>query len=298
MRNYAPIILFVYGRLDHTQRTIESLKKNKISKDSDLFIYSDFYKKEKDIEDVISVREYIKRIDGFKSISIIYRNENYGLAKNISEGVTEVINKYGKAIILEDDIVTSPYFLKFMNDALDKYENNRSVWHISGWNYPIPSDDLPETFFWQTMNCWGWATWSDRWSFFKKDPDALISEWDQTKINKFNLDGTYDFWSQVNDNYTGKLNTWAIFWYATIFDNSGLCLNPTKTLVHNIGNDGSGENCGSKDIYYSTLANKLPELYDNVIINESVVNEIKTYYKKLTPPIYKRLYRKVRELFA
>ncbi|WP_201775670.1 glycosyltransferase [Photobacterium angustum] len=123
------------------------MKCNLLAKESDLIIYSDAGKDKGSQANVDSVRDYLLNVDGFKSISIIYRKENYGLAKNISEGVTEVINKYGKAIILEDDLVTSPYFLKFMNDALAKYQKNKNVWHISGWNYPISTDNLPETFF-------------------------------------------------------------------------------------------------------------------------------------------------------
>ncbi|WP_318480484.1 glycosyltransferase family protein [Photobacterium leiognathi] len=297
MLNYAPIILFVYDRLDHTKKTIESLRENRISMDSDLFIYSDFHKKENDREDVLAVREYIKTIDGFKSISIIYRNENYGLAKNISEGVKEVINKYGKAIILEDDIVTSPYFLKFMNDALAKYQKNKNVWHISGWNYPISTDNLPETFFWQTMNCWGWATWKDRWNHFEKNPKSLIGSWDNDKIKKFNLDGDYDFWCQVTANENGKINTWAVFWYATIFNNNGLCLNPTESLVDNIGNDGSGQNCGSFDPYKIQLSLKNPiNLNENVEINLEAVNRVKAFYRSLKLPFYLRVFNKLKRV--
>lgn len=297
MQNYAPIILFVYGRLDHTQRTIESLRENRISMDSDLFIYSDFHKKENDREDVISVREYIKTIDGFKSITIIYRNENYGLAKNIMDGVTEVINKHGQAIILEDDIVTSPYFLKFMNDSLDKYQKNKNIWHISGWNYPISTNDLPETFFWQTMNCWGWATWSDRWDHFDKKPKNLIESWSKDKVKKFNLDGDYDFWEQVIANENGKINTWAVFWYATIFNNNGLCLNPTESLVDNIGNDGSGQNCGISDPYKIQLSLKNAiDLNESVEINLEAVNRVKAFYRSLRLPFYLRVFNKLKRV--
>lgn len=290
----APVILFVYNRLEHTKETINELKKNHLAQETDLIIYSDCYKNESDKKAVQSVRCYLETLkNGFKSVEVITRNENFGLAKNIIEGVSEVTKKYGRAIILEDDIVTSPFFLTFMNQALDKYKNNKRVWHISGWNYPISETQLPESFFWKTMNCWGWATWDDRWSEFKKEPKKLISTWNKSDIYEFNVEGTSNFWSQVIANNNGKLNTWAIFWYATIFNNDGLCLNPTTSLVLNIGNDGSGENCKNNDIYKNNLFFKVPTLPDEVKVNVQAVERIKDFYIRSKLPIYKRVINRV-----
>ena len=293
---HAPIILFIYSRLEHTKKTVEALKCNLLAKESNLIIYSDAGKDKESQFNVDSVRDYLLSIDGFKSISIIYRNENYGLAKNIMEGVTEVINKYGKAIILEDDIVTSPCFLMFMNNALDKYKSNKNVWHVSGWNYPIETDDLPDSFFWNTMNCWGWATWCDRWEHFEKEPKKLIKSWSKKDINRFNLDNSYDFWSQVEGNLNGKLNTWAIFWYATIFLNNGLCLNPSKSLVLNVGNDGSGTNCGFDDPFKSNVNLFLPELELNIATNRVALERIKKFYKSIKVSFYLRFFRKIKRI--
>ena len=146
--NLAPVVLFVYGRPIHTQRTIDALLQNPESKDTDLIVYSDGPKQHSDTEKVESVREIIKKTSGFKSINLIERTENLGLAENIIDGVTKVCDEYGKVIVLEDDIVTSPFFLNFMNSALNKYQSNEKVWHISGWNYPFKNtEELPETFF-------------------------------------------------------------------------------------------------------------------------------------------------------
>jgi hypothetical protein len=130
-----------------------------------------------------------------------------------------------------------------MNNSLKHYKEEKQVWHISGWNYPINPKGIEEAFFWRAMNCWGWATWEDRWEHFNKDPHDLIKSWSPKQIRAFNLDGACDFWAQVKANSTGQLNTWAIFWYATIFENGGLCLNPTVSFTRNIGHDGTGENC-------------------------------------------------------
>lgn len=294
----APVVLFVFGRMDHTEETINKLRNNYLAKDTDLIIYSDSFKNETDRTNVELVREYLDSIgDGFKTIKIIKRKENYGLARNIMEGVTEVTNIYGQAIVLEDDIVTSPFFLTYMNESLEKYKNNKNVWHISGWNYPISDLELPDAFFWKTMNCWGWATWGDRWSEFSKEPQKLIDSWSKDDIYKFNVDGTNNFWSQVIANNKGVLNTWAIFWYATIFQNNGLCLNPTTSLVFNIGNDGSGENCTDNDLYRGELFSRNIVLPNDIQINNLAVDRIKKFYKSSKLPIYKRIINKIKRKF-
>ncbi len=251
--NLSPITLFVYNRLWHTKQTIEALQKNDLAKESEIFIYSDAAKSIEDQESVQAVREYIKDLDGFKKITIIEREKNWGLADSIIDGVSKVIEKYGKVIVVEDDLVTSPYFLKFMNEALEFYKDEKKVWHISGWNYPIQRENAKDVFLWRVMNCWGWATWADRWQYYEKNVDKLIKEFSKKDIQKFNLDGVENFWSQVLDNQKQKKNTWAIFWYATIFKQQGLCLNPVQTFVENIGHDGSGTYCGKEKKYRDIL---------------------------------------------
>ena len=254
---YAPIVLFVYSRLWHTRQTIEALQINELADKSELFIYSDAANSKNDQVAVQDVRGYIAQITGFKKIRIIEREKNWGLANSIIDGVTAIVNEYGKVIVLEDDLVTSPSFLKFMNDALDYYENNKKVWHISGWNYPIAMPGNPDVFLWRVMNCWGWATWADRWQYFEKDTCGIINKFDNEMIFDFDLDGVGGFWRQLLANKQGQLNTWAVFWYANIFLRRGLCLNPSFSFVRNIGHDGTGENCGV-------------EIEDNVGLNSNL----------------------------
>ncbi|HFN5910489.1 TPA: hypothetical protein ACHGG4_004530 [Escherichia coli] len=293
--SYAPVILFVYARYDHTKKTIEALVDNYHAAETDLIIYSDFCSHEKDKENVEKVRAYIRTISGFKSVTIIERLSNYGLAKNIIEGVTEVCKRYDRVIVLEDDLITSRYFLKYMNHALRRYELNLDVWHVSGWTYPIKLNSDDNSFLWRVMNCWGWATWSNRWQYFEKEPSLIISEWDAKRIKAFNLDGYHDFFEQILMNHEGKKNTWAIFWYATIFKNHGLCLNPIKTHVKNIGHDGSGQNCGIKDIYKSQLAQSYSDSFPDIIVeNEQAVEKIKFFFKKQEPSVFRLIARSVR----
>jgi len=279
--NISPIVLFVYNRLWHTKQTIEALKKNELANESELFIYSDAPKNEDDQKQVENVREYLKTIDGFKKITIIERKENFGLAKSIISGVTEIVNKYGKIIVLEDDLVTSPHFLKFMNEALEFYSNKTKVWHISGWNYPIEYNKNIDTFLWRVMNCWGWGTWADRWKFFEKNINKLIKTFSKEDIKRFNVDGYENFWNQVIENKEGKINTWAIFWYATIFKNNGLCLNPIYSFVKNIGLDGSGTHCNNFKLMQMQKINCKRDIVfeTNLIENDNVVKVLKNYFK-------------------
>jgi len=218
-----------------------------------------------------------------------HRPHNYGLAKSIMEGVTDVISEYGSVIVLEDDIVTAPGFLRFMNDALERYRHESKVWHISGWNYPIEPEGLPSAFFCRVMNCWGWATWSDRWGHFEKNPERVLLEWDKNQINDFNLDGSHDFLWHVKANVSGELNTWAIFWYATIFEHQGLCLNPAISFVKNIGNDGSGENCVRCDVFSSNnKAVDFLELPDAIEESSIAIKRIQRFYISIRPSFLKR----------
>lgn len=278
----APIVLFTYNRPWHTQQTIEALQKNELAKESELFIFSDGGKDEVSWEKVNEVREYLKTINGFKKVILTFQDKNIGLADSIISGVTKIVNQYGKIIVLEDDHVTNEFFLKFMNDALDFYENEEKVWHISGWNYPISNENLEDVFLWRTMNCWGWATWKDRWSEYKKNTQKLISIFSEKDICEFNLDNATNFWEQVEKNHNKQINTWAIFWYAIIFKNQGLCLNPTQSFVENIGFDGTGTNTGYRDNYSSNLFRQNYEIKfeNNLIENKTATDRIKLFFRE------------------
>ena len=294
----APIVLFTYNRPWHTRQTIEALQKNELAQYSEIFIYSDAPKNEQAVKKVSEVRNYIKTINGFKKISLIERKENVGLARNIIDGVTDVVNKYGRVIVIEDDVVVNLNFLIFMNNALDFYENTKKVWHISGWNYPIDMSDLPETFLWRLMNCKGWATWEDRWKYFERNPEKLKPEFSKEDIHHFNLEGTHDFWKQVQQNVDGKINTWAIFWYAIIFKQKGLCLNPGQSLVQDIGFDGSGIHC-NKCCYSETMQpNHLPVKFQNDLIEcKKCIEIIKNYLNDVKLSSHVQIIRKIKQWF-
>jgi hypothetical protein len=296
----APIALFVYNRPEHTQKTIDALLKNVFAEESELYIFSDAPKRHTEDQHVQEVRDYIKTINGFKKVTITEQKENMGLAKSIISGVSDVINRHGKAIILEDDLITSPYFLKYMNEALEQYKDEKKVWHVSGWNYPAIFNTSNEAYFYRIMDCWGWATWADRWKHFEKNTDQIINSFSKTEIKRFNLDGaTKSLWRQIKLNQSGRINTWAIYWYATIFQKNGLCLNPVKSYVKNIGHDGTGVHCNISGYQDNLTLNVQEKITFPLIVTEDpqMLSQIKVYFKKNKKFIGTRIYNKLKTLF-
>ena len=251
----APIILFVYNRLDHTQQVVTALQNNLLSKESELHIYSDAPATDMATAKVKALRAYLTGITGFKKVHIYLRETNMGVDENILSGVTEVINLYGKAIVLEDDILTSPWFLKYMNDALDFYKDSDQVASIHGYTYPIKG--LKEVFFLKGADCWGWATWKRAWDLFEPDGKKLLDQLSSSGLQKeFDFEGTYPYFKALEDQATGKTTCWDIRWYASAFLLNKLTLYPGTSLVDNIGHDGSGVHCGENDNYKVELAHE------------------------------------------
>lgn len=172
---YAPIALFVYNRLQHTRQTVEALVKNDLAAESELFVFSDGPRSEGDRESVEAVRKYLASINDFKLITVVERETNFGCAASIIGGITEIVNRYGQIIIVEDDIVTSPYFLRYMNEALEFYRDEERVVCIHGYLYPVKKK-LPDTFFLKGADIWGWATWKRGWDLYENDSQKLLDE--------------------------------------------------------------------------------------------------------------------------
>jgi GT2 family glycosyltransferase len=212
MKQLAPIILFVYNRPQHTLQTLNALQNNELSKDSVLYIFADGIKENassETIQKINETRKIIKNKKWCKEVFIIEREQNFGLAKSVIMGVTEIINNYHKAIVLEDDLVTSPYFLKYMNEALDKYEHINSVACISGYIYPI--NNLPDLFFIKGADCWGWATWKRAWDLFEPNSQILLDQIIEKGLEReFDFDGSYPYVQMLKNQVAGLNNSWAI----------------------------------------------------------------------------------------
>lgn len=293
--NYAPIVLFVYNRPDHTRRTIDALKANVLANESDLIIYSDASKLDAQTDNVRKVRKYIREIDGFKSLTVIERETNYGLSRSIIDGVTTIVNKYGRIIVLEDDMVTSPYFLTYMNEALEKYADDGRVVSIHGYMFPI-NFPLPEAFFLSGADCWGWATWSRGWACFNDDGQFLLDELKRRKlIHSFEYNGAYPFSKMLEGQIKGANDSWAVRWHASAFLAGKLTLHPGRSLVHNIGNDDSGTHCGdSTDL--DTPLSKTPINLANVAVENSQKGRhaFEDFFKQLQINWFQRIVRKTR----
>lgn len=279
----APIILFVYNRPWHTLQTLKHLKNNHLVNDSKLYIYSDGVKNVNDnneVNNIHKVRDLISEINWCKEKIIIERKNNYGLAKSIINGIDEVLQEHERVIVLEDDIITSKYFLKFMNDALELYKNEEKVMHISGYMFPVKKN-LPNTFFFNTATCWGWGTWRTKWRKLHLNSLEIIKYLTSNDlVKRFNLEGFYNYYDQLLANHEKRIETWAIFWYATIFMKRGYALHPYPSLTTNIGHDSSGMN-SQNSIYFNwdNLAEEIVVKKIPLEENKKAVRAVQKFYR-------------------
>lgn len=284
MKSLAPIVLFVYGRPKHTQDMIETLAKNNLAKESDVYIFSDNAKKEKDIENVRKVRTYIdsiKQKNWFANVYIEKAEKNKGLAKSVIDGVTKVINKYDKVIVLEDDLIPSKVFLEYMNKALDFYEKKEDIWSISGYNIPI---QIPKSYKFDVYlgyrGCsWGWATWKDRWNTV----DWKVSDYKEFKNNykkrkQMNRGGP-DMAQMLDSQMQGLCDSWAIRWCYEQSKQNKYTIYPVKSLVINQGLDGTGTHSGTTKDFDVEISERIPELYNNLPVDKEITINFYNKYK-------------------
>jgi hypothetical protein len=248
LMRHAPIALFTYNRPDHTRRVLESLALNEDSENSELFIFCDAPKKAEHADGVEQVKQVARSRAWCGKVHIIEREKNMGCANSIINGVTDLCGQYGRVIVIEDDLVLTPYFLSYMNTALELYKNEPRVMQISGHMFPINLHADTDALFLPFITSWGWATWQRSWKHF--DPDMLGH--DQIKNcptlqHKFDLNASYPYFKMLEEQLNGKIDSWAIRWYLSVFMLGGLTLYPLKSLVENSGFDGSGIHCGQSE---------------------------------------------------
>ena len=249
----APIALFTYNRLSHTRHLVESLLKNDLAIESKLYIFSDGIKSSKDEQQVKEVRKYLRSITGFRSVDIIESSQNLGLANSIITGVSSILEIYDKVIVLEDDLILSPYFLRFMNDALIIYEGESKVGCVNGHVIDLKKYQ-PETFFIKHIDSWGWGTWRRAWQLFEPDGKKLLKQLQENNLcSTFDFEGSYPFVQMLRRQIEGKSNSWAIRWRASLLLQDLLSVNVGKSLVEHKGSDGSGTNCGKGELFPTHL---------------------------------------------
>ncbi|MGK0373294.1 MAG: hypothetical protein ACJAW1_003567 [Glaciecola sp.] len=277
----APIILFVFNRPEHTKNTLEALTRNVEFSESPFFVFCDGPRNDKELGDVEATRLIVRDWPHPQKI-IVERDSNYGLAKSIITGVTELCEKFGKVIVLEDDLIVSPIFLNYMNTALNLYEKEDKVMQISGHMFPVNVASSDDAVMLPFTTSWGWATWDRAWQHF--DPDML----DMAKLkadvdlkNKFNCDGGFPGFKMLKKQQQGEINSWAIRWYLSVFIKNGLILFPKQTLVINDGFDGSGTNCyNSNKLVEEYLRTEKIEEYPAVAFNENAFKVVKKFLRK------------------
>lgn len=278
----APILLFVYNRPEHVRQCIASLQANELAAQSPLFIYSDAAKTPESREGVEQTRQFIRTIQGFKEVTIIEREQNWSLARSIIDGVTTQVNRFGRVIVMEDDLIAAPYFLQFMNDALETYKDEPRVGHIQGCDFTQDAS-LPDTFLIKWTGSWGWATWDRAWKLFNPNGKELLRQLEERNLTRrFDFNGTYGYTRMLRRQIEGKNNSWAIRWNASLFLADILSLNAGRSLIQNNGFDGSGTNCGGGGLYNSTLwLNPLPvEKLSPIEENEKARDAFVRYYHR------------------
>ena len=285
----APIILFVYNRPWHTQQTIEALQKNDLAAESELFIFADGPKinaTEEQKEKIRQVREYIHKIGGFKSVKIYEKEANNGLANSVIAGVTEIINRFGKAIVVEDDLVTSRYFLKFMNEVLDFFENDDRIFSVSGYNAPINTLKIPKNYkkdiyLSYRHGSWGWGTWKNRWSTVDWEVTDFKEFSENTELQKAFNRGGADMSGMLKAQMEGKIDSWAIRFDYSLFKQNKFNIRPVKSLVTNVGLDSSGTHTGADEKLITTLDDSWLPKIEEVEPDKTI---LKNFRKVFDPP--------------
>lgn len=291
--NLAPIALFVYNRLKHTQRAVNSLLGNRLASDSDLFVFSDGAKDEAGFAAIQQIRQYIRMIRGFKSVTIIEREWNWGLANSVIGGITELCNEFGRVIAVEDDLLTTADFLTFINQALERYESEPRIFSVSGFNFGFegPEHYPYDAFCFYRSSSLGWGTWKDRW----EQADWKISDYnrfcaDKKQQQRFNRGGD-DLSNMLALQMQGKINSWAIRWAYTHFKQDAFALLSLRPRVFHIGSDSSATHSRRKSFKQLPLTGERKAEFqypDTTRLEEHFVLELQ---RSLRPSLARRLAR-------
>lgn len=251
----APIAVFAFNRANNLERTLQALSRNELADQSAVTIFCDGPRTEEERQKTDAVRRIARAVSGFAEVTVIEREENWGLKKSLETGIACMFEAHERLIVVEDDIVTSKFFLQYMNDALELYARHSKVASISGYCVPHSLKAAPETFFLRGGECWGWATWKDRWqALYTGDAQKMLDAIHSNDLIKyFNLDGAGVSTSILQDAAQGKVSSWFMPWSAAICLAGRLTLHPSCTLIKNIGFD-AGTHCNGAEIPQAVLS--------------------------------------------
>jgi hypothetical protein len=271
----APVALFLYNRPFHSKITISHLKRNFLAKKTQLYIFLDGPKNNFDIKKISEIKNLIKDIKGFKKVNFFFRSKNYGLSKSFIEGISYVLKYHERVIVLEDDNLTSKYFLKYMNDSLELYKNDNKVCSVSGYVYPVNFHKELKTFFIRGADTWGCGIWKRSWKYFEPNGTKLLRILKLKKLQyDFNLSESIDMINMLKDQIKNKNDSWTVRWAAINFINNFLTLYPTKSFVKNIGNEGSGTHALHSNMYDVKLINYYSNFKKIPIVENKISREL------------------------
>lgn len=300
MNNLAPIIVFCYNRPWHIEQTLDALSSNELADQSILYIYCDGPKvdaSEEQRQKITEVRQVVRKRQWCKDVYIVESEKNKGLANSVISGVTEVINRYNRVIVLEDDLITSPYFLTYMNHSLDFYENYESVFSIGGYNFPQTKMPIPDDYPYDNYVClrscsWGWSTWRNRWNKVNWTMEKFnISKTNSSMMHALNRLGD-DFIPMMQMQQDGLIDSWSVRFGFEHFLHHSVAMIPCVSYVRNIGIDGSGTHCGNNAESYNidlSLSKSTPILLDVLYEDSRIINAFYTCYSSIKRPLWQKM---------
>lgn len=276
----APIILFAFRRPDHTRQLLESLSRNSEAKGSHLFVFIDGPRSRQDEEKIKEVERIVKSRDWCGKVQVSVNTRNQGSPFQVITAVTRFCAEHGKVIVLEDDLVLSPFFLDYMNNALEYFENQEKVMEVTGYIYPVKNLSMPAGFIRGSLG-WGWGTWQRAWKYFEADGRKLLAKLSDKKLRyDFDFCNSYRYYALLKDQVAGRVGGWDVRWAASIFLNGGLTLCPGKSLVQNIGADGTGTNLRRSKSFHVQLSDQSVRIFPKRIEeSEEMLSAVIEYYK-------------------
>lgn len=280
MMMHAPIALFTFKRPEHTRRTLESLAQNPEFVESPVFIYCDGARNAAESVQVEETRKLVRDWP-HPNKTIVERDRNWGLAKSVIEGVTQLCSEYGRVIVVEDDLVVSPVLLNYLNAALDRYADEPKVMQVSAHMFPVEIESDCDAVMLPFTTSWGWATWSRAWKCF----DPAMTGYENLRSKRalrwqFDMDGSYPSFRMLKQQKYGKIHSWAIRWYLSVFTAKGLVLFPKQTLVRNEGFDGSGTNCKTPQVRNEILGCTSVNKFPSVQVDDRAFAQVKHHLRK------------------
>jgi hypothetical protein len=292
-----PVAVFAFNRADHLQQTLNALACNYGADNTDVTIFCDGPRNHTEREKTDSVRALARSAQGFRTVTVVEQPHNVGLEKSLIGGISAMLRNSPSVIVVEDDIVTAPHFLRYMNGALECYASELGVASVSGYAYPVSVAE--ETYFLRDFECWGWGVWRRSWEKMDWDGTRLLAGLRERELEReFDYHGAYPFFAMLRDQAAGRTRSWAIRARANVFLRDELTLYPRRSLTVNIGADGSGTSRSSEsEIFMPKHNNGEILVRSRPPIVDATAGMAVAAFLRQDAGILSRMRRRVRRLF-